>query len=125
MVTLSEWEHEIERLRADLGPLESMRIRWRFKSSIRPAASLLELVAGAGSDERLIISLFPMTASPGCRAQGEVEVAADRRIQRTPQGAEVLVAGIPEPGHAVVVVAGGHEFWPVYPVTLGLRVAKL
>lgn len=125
MVTLSEWEAEIAQLREDLGSLEPMRMRWRFKPRLGSGASVAQVLLGSGGEQRLILSLFPRGASPGSRAQAEVEVVPDRQIEASAQGSEVLVAGIVEPGHAVVVLAGGHEFWPAYPATLGARAARL
>src|SRR5690349_15555778 len=124
-VTQSEWEAELRALRSDLGPLATMLMRWRWKAHLQPGASVVDVVTGLGVGHDLTLSLYSANASSGDRPVVDVEVQPDSCIETFSQPGHVMVAGTPSPGHAVVVVVGDHEFWPVYPCTLSLRSPRL
>jgi hypothetical protein len=72
-----------------------------------------------------VLALYVDHGSSGDLPSVEVEVEANTTITDVPQGTVVEVAGLPEPGHAVVVVIGDEQYWPIYPASLSLRARKL
>jgi hypothetical protein len=124
VVTQSEWETELRDLRADLGQLAEMLMRWRWHPYSDGSASVVDLLIGARGSG-LMLSLYDSGAQRGDRPLVEVDVQPDNIIESIEQRTAVRVAGLAQPGHAVVVLVGDHRFWPVYPCTLGMRAQRL
>lgn len=101
-----------------------MRMRWQRKSHVDWGATALEMFAGRRTEE-LHLALYEVDAQPGGRPVVEVEVAPTEPIDKVPQGSLVQVAGVPRPGHAVVILAEDLVLWPVYPATRALRPPRL
>jgi hypothetical protein len=125
VVTLTEWEAELRKMRVELGPTRQMRLRWYSKKHVESGAAGWSILAGDGIGETLVLALYDDHASPGDRPRAEVEVESNTMITDVPQGSVVEVAGLPEPGHAVVVLIGDAQHWPTYPAGLSLRAPKL
>jgi len=104
-------------------------MRWQWKkywawADARPIDVVLRRRPTEHPDQ-LWLSLYAPDASKGARPVIEVSVELDDAIRSVPQACVVAAAGDINAGHAIVVVVGGMQFWPIYPATLRLRAPRL
>ncbi len=127
---------ELRQLKADLGPSVQMRVRWGELSDdklVVGGSLLLGLTSRFNwlwayqlvKEQNPFLCLYRIDAEPGALPDVLVDVPNAPEVEEIQPGSVADVHGIPQPGHAVVVVVNGHTFWPAYPARTKAREPRL
>jgi hypothetical protein len=120
-MTESEFIEELARLIHEDATSQRMRIRWWEKTIRGWLTRPLVVAATSAPTSEFWAALYPASARPGDDPDVIVPLQPDSELADIKQGDEVDVLGVPQVGHAIIIVANGSVIRPAGPATARMR----